>query len=118
MQLRRMDIWAYSCRFSFHICIWFNNPIGTDAVVIVDDGVVIDAWGDISRNFQCHSMRKSLLSGLIGIHVDEGNIDLDATLDQLGIDDHAPSLSSIEKQATVSDLIRARSGIYHPALDI
>lgn len=94
----------------------FSKVIGTDAVMIVDDGVVIDAWGDISRNFQCHSMRKSILSGLIGIHVDEGNIDLDATLDQLGIDDHAPSLSSIEKQATVSDLIRARSGIYHPAL--
>jgi CubicO group peptidase (beta-lactamase class C family) len=94
----------------------FSTIIGSDAVMIVDDGVVVDAWGDISRNFQCHSMRKSILSALIGIHVDEGTIDLAATIEQLGIDDRYPSLSRIEKQATVGDLIRARSGIYHPAL--
>lgn len=94
----------------------FSTRIGSDAVMIVDDGVVVDAWGDISRNFQCHSMRKSILSSLIGIHVDEGTIDLAATIEQLGVDDRYPSLSKIEKQATVGDLIKARSGIYHPAL--
>lgn len=94
----------------------YSKMIGSDAVMIIDDGVVVDAWGDISRNFQCHSMRKSILSGLIGIHVNEGNIDLAATMEQLGINDHEPSLSPIEKQATVGDLIKARSGIYHPAL--
>jgi CubicO group peptidase (beta-lactamase class C family) len=94
----------------------FSTIIGSDAVMIVDDGVIVDAWGDISRNFQCHSIRKSILSSLIGIHVDEGTIDLAATIEQLGIDDRYPSLSRIEKQATVGDLIKARSGIYHPAL--
>jgi len=94
----------------------YAKKIGSDAVMIVDDGIVVDAWGDITKNFQCHSMRKSLLSGLIGIHSDEGNIDLTKTMAQLGIDDYEPSLSPIEKQATVGDLIKARSGIYHPAL--
>jgi CubicO group peptidase (beta-lactamase class C family) len=84
--------------------------------MIVEDGVVVDAWGDITRQFQCHSMRKSLLSGLIGVHVDEGRIDLSKTMAELGIDDYEPSLTPGEKQATVGDLIKARSGIYHPAL--
>ena len=94
----------------------FSKKIHSAAVVIVDNGVVVDAWGDITRNFYCHSIRKSFLSALIGIHIEEKNIDLSKTLEELGIDDYEPSLSAIEKQATVFDLIRARSGIYHPAL--
>jgi CubicO group peptidase (beta-lactamase class C family) len=84
--------------------------------MIVEDGIVVDAWGDVTRKYKCHSMRKSLLSALIGIHVDEGRIDLSKTLEELGIDDNQPSLTPSEKQATVGDLIKARSGIYHPAL--
>jgi len=61
-------------------------------------------------------MRKSLLSALIGIHVDEGHIDLSKTMEELGIDDKQPSLTPEEKKATVGDLLKARSGIYHPAL--
>ena len=84
--------------------------------MIVDDGVVVAAWGDVTRKFKCHSMRKSLLSALIGVHVDAGNIDLSKTMKELGIDDYEPSLTLAEKQATVGDLIKARSGIYHEAL--
>ena len=94
----------------------YSKKIGSAAVMIVDNGVVVDAWGDITRKFYCHSIRKSLLSALIGIHIKEGNIDLSKTMEELDIDDYEPSLSAIEKQATVFDLIRARSGIYHTAL--
>jgi len=94
----------------------FSKKIHSDAVMIVDNGVVVDAWGDITMKFYCHSIRKSLLSALIGIHIEEGNIDLSKTMGELGIDDSEPSLTPIEKQATVYDLVRARSGIYHPAL--
>jgi len=94
----------------------YSGKIGSAAVMIVDDGVVVDAWGDITRKFECHSMRKSLLSALIGIHVEEGHIDMSKTMEELGIDDNEPSLTATEKQATVADLIKARSGIYHPAL--
>ena len=41
---------------------------------------------------------------------------LGISLEELGIDDFEPSLTLEEKQATVGDLIKARSGIYHPAL--
>ena len=94
----------------------FSERIGTAAMMIVEDGTVVDAWGDVTRNFKCHSMRKPLMSALIGIHVEEGDIDLSQTMKELGIDDVEPSLSPVEKKATVRDLISARSGIYHPAL--
>lgn len=94
----------------------YSKQIGSSAVMIVDDGVVVDAWGEITRRFQCHSMRKSLLSALIGVHADEGNIDLSKTLEDLGIGRIEPSLTTEEKQATVGDLIKARSGVYIPAL--
>lgn len=94
----------------------YSERIGSAAVFIVDDGVVVGLWGDVVRKYPCHSVRKSLLSALIGIHVGEGRIDLSKTMEDLGIDDSEPSLTEAEKQATVGDLIRARSGIYHPAL--
>lgn len=94
----------------------YAQAIGSAAVMVVDNGVVVAAWGDLSRNFFCHSLRKSLLSALIGIHIEAGNITLTQTMEALGIDDDAPSLTPIEKRATVCDLLRARSGIYHPAL--
>jgi CubicO group peptidase (beta-lactamase class C family) len=93
----------------------FSERLGSAAVMIVDDGIVVDAWGDITQNYICHSMRKSLISGLYGIYVAEGKIDISETLEELGIDDHAP-LTEEEKQATVADLLKARSGIYIPAV--
>ncbi len=92
----------------------FSEAIGSAAVMIVDHGVVVDAWGDLTLNYHCHSMRKSLISALYGIYVSEGKIDLSATLADLGIDDIVP-LTDVEKQATVVDLLEARSGIYIPA---
>ncbi len=53
---------------------------------------------------------------MIGIAVDERKIDLNASIGSLGIDDNAPSLTEAEKAATVADLLKARSGIFHAAL--
>lgn len=93
-----------------------SKNIDHSAVMIVQNGIVVDEWGDVAIKTPAHSVRKSLLSALIGIAVDEGKIDLSSTLAALKIDDNAPSLTEIEKQATVGDLIKARSGIYHAAL--
>lgn len=49
-----------------------------------------------------------------GIYVAKGVIDTSATLEELGIDDMPPALTKEEKQATVFDLMRSRSGVYHP----
>ena len=94
----------------------YSEQIGSAAVMIVDDGIVVGAWGEITRKFQIHSMRKPLMNALIGIHVTEGHIDLSKTMEELRIDDKEPSLTKDEKQATIADLIKSRSGIYHPAL--
>ncbi|XOK15517.1 serine hydrolase domain-containing protein (plasmid) [Agrobacterium tumefaciens] len=85
------------------------------AVMVVQDGKVIASWGDVSREVNVASVRKSLLSALYGIAVAEGHIDLGSTLADLGIDDKPPALTAAEKQATVRDLLMARSGLYHPA---
>jgi len=92
----------------------YADSIDTAAVMIVDDGLVIDAWGNLPRRYYCHSMRKSLMSALYGVFVAEGSIDTTLTLEDLGIDDKTP-LTSAEKQATVADLLKARSGVYIPA---
>lgn len=85
------------------------------AVMVVQDGKVIASWGDVSREVNVASVRKSLLSALYGIAVAEGRIHLGSTLADLRISDKSPSLTAGEKQATVRDLLMARSGIYHPA---
>jgi CubicO group peptidase (beta-lactamase class C family) len=69
----------------------------------------------VSANILLNSARKSLLSALIGIAVGQHRIALNDTLAKLGIDDSPPSLSAEEKQATVGDLLKARSGVYHAA---
>ena len=94
----------------------YADSLDTAAVVIVDDGIIVSQWGATATKFKVHSIRKSFLSSLYGIAVAKGQIDLSATLGQLGIDDNEPSLTPIEKQARVIDLLKARSGIYHAAL--
>lgn len=94
----------------------YSEGIGTASFMVVHGGVVVDAWGDIRQRLALHSVRKSLLSALIGIAVEEGRLSLDATLSSLAIDDVPPALSQAEKQATVRQLLQARSGVYHPAL--
>lgn len=94
----------------------FTEDLNTAAVVIVHDGKILRKWGNVNKKYKCHSIRKSFLSALYGIHVGKGNIDISATLADLEIDDNDPSLSEKEKQATVQMLLQARSGVYHPAL--
>lgn len=93
----------------------FLDILGSAAILIITGGKILAEWGDVARRFPCHSMRKSLLSSLFGIAIQEGSIDPMQTLDELAIDDNEPMLTLQEKQATILDLLKARSGIYHPA---
>jgi CubicO group peptidase (beta-lactamase class C family) len=91
----------------------YAQRLGSAAVVVVVDGAVAVAWGAIDRPFNCHSIRKSLFSGLFGIYVHHGHIALTSTLAELGIDDCDPVLTLQERQATVEHLLMSRSGVYH-----
>lgn len=93
----------------------YVEEIGSTSAMIVQHGVVVAAWGDVTHKSNLHSCRKSLLNSLVGIAVAEGKINLDDSLDKLGIDDNKPSLTPAERLATVRDLLEARSGVYHPA---
>lgn len=60
-----------------------------DAVAqfVVYQGAVLIDWGETARRFSCHSVRKSLMSAMYGVYIDQGIIDTTKTLAQLGIDD-------------------------------
>ena len=94
----------------------WSKRIGSIAVMIVHHGAVVAEWGDTAAKTPLASVRKSLLSALIGNAVERGEMNLEQTIGALGIDDNEPSLSAEEKTATVHDLLKARSGIYHAAL--
>ena len=90
------------------------NRLGTDALMIVTDGKIVFEWGNTTNIIRSHSVRKSLLSALYGIYVAEKEIDTSKTLEQLHITERVP-LTKEEQQATVLDLLKARSGVYIPA---
>ena len=91
-----------------------KEKTGTTGLVVVVNGKIIYTYGDIKQVSYTASCRKSVLSMLYGKYVVDGTIKLDETIGQLGIDD-VQGLLLQEKEATVYDLITARSGVYHPA---
>ncbi|MGZ5117797.1 MAG: serine hydrolase domain-containing protein [Burkholderiales bacterium] len=93
-----------------------SASLNTDALMLIVDGKILMEWGETAARYNIHSIRKSFLSALYGVYVKEGVIDLGASMGKLGIDDNEPLLTPIEKTATVADLLKARSGIYHAAL--
>ena len=58
----------------------FSESIQTAALMVVEGGRVVAQWGDVARRYKCHSIRKSLLSALYGLHLESGAIDLAKTL--------------------------------------
>ena len=94
----------------------WSGHMGSTAVIVIHHGAVVAEWGDTAAKTQLASVRKSLLSALIGIAVERKQISLNQPIGELGIDDNEPSLTAEEKTATVRELLQARSGIYHAAL--
>lgn len=88
----------------------------THSIMIIKDGLVAFSYGDVAQTEGTYlaSVRKSILTMLMGEHVADGTININATLQELGVDD-IQGLTETEKTATLGNLISARSGIYHPA---
>lgn len=82
-------------------------------LIIVHKGQIVYNYGDLDENSYIASCRKSVLAMLYGKYVEDGTIDLNKTIEELGIDD-VEGILPIEKSATTQDLISARSGVYHP----
>lgn len=90
------------------------DSLNTHSVIAIVGGRVLYTFGDTSEVSYLASVRKSILAMLYGKFVKNGSIDLDRTLEDIGMDDIG-GLLPIERRATIRDLISARSGIYHPA---
>ena len=87
-------------------------------MMIVVGGESIFEYGHLTKLSYLASCRKSLLAMLYGKYVENGTIDLEKTVGELGIDDTIEpgfdvGLLPSEKEATVRDLITSRSGFYH-----
>ena len=98
----RLDAWQRRAR-----------ELGVRGVVVLRGDTTLLSDGDVETPMRIASIRKSLLSALIGMAVAEGRMSLDATLSDLGVNDYTP-LTDIERSATVRQLIQARSGVYLP----
>lgn len=88
---------------------------GSSSMLLIHDGQVFYEWGDIYKTHLIHSVRKSLLSGLMGILYDQNKLPLDKSLAALNADDAPMKLTEQEKQATVAMILKSRSGIYTPS---
>lgn len=91
---------------------YITDSTKVTGLVIVHKGEMIFKYGDIEENSYIASCRKSVLSMLYGKYVENGTINLEKTIKELGIDD-VDGLLPEEKKATIQEIISARSGVYH-----
>ncbi len=90
------------------------KTLPTTGLLVVAGGRVLLEYGDVVELSYLASVRKSVLAMLYGNYVAGGQVRLDKTLAEIGITDHG-GLTPQELEATVADLLTARSGVYHPA---
>ena len=93
---------------------YIEDNARTTGMIAIRDGKVLYQYGDLEKISYIASCRKSVLSMLYGNHVENGIIDLEEHIGNLEVDEK-DGLLPIEKQATVNDIITARSGVFHKA---
>ena len=90
------------------------QKLPTTGFMAVAGGRTLMQYGDVQAVSYLASVRKSVLAILFGNYVASGKVRLNKTLAAIGIDDIG-GLTPGEKQATIKDLLTARSGVYHAA---
>ena len=88
------------------------RKLGVRGLVVLSDGATLVSDGEVAMPMRIASIRKSFLSALYGIAAAKG-VNLSAAIGDLGIEDYEP-LSTLERTATVRQLLQARSGVYLP----
>ena len=66
--------------------IAYSNTIGSAGVVIVQGDKIVTSWGNVDEPLKSYSVRKSLMSLLIGNNL-KASINLNSTINELGLDD-------------------------------
>jgi CubicO group peptidase (beta-lactamase class C family) len=90
------------------------RQLDTSALMVIVHGRLLLDYGDTSAVSYIASVRKSILAMLYGSYVASGRIRLSKTLRELRLTDRGGLLPQ-EREATIADLLSARSGIYHLA---
>lgn len=101
------------------VCVgWDTTEIGkfyriseASALLVIEDGKIVIRYGDVSRRFKCHSVRKSLLSCIYGAYVKDGTIDIEMKLGDISIPDFK-QLAETEQTTSIKNLLTSKSGIY------
>jgi CubicO group peptidase (beta-lactamase class C family) len=88
-----------------------KHGIATESMIVAVGGKVIFEYGDTARPADVSSCWPSLVSILYGKYVQMMKIDLDETLDSIGISDNS-ELQRRERLARVRDVISCRSGCF------
>jgi CubicO group peptidase (beta-lactamase class C family) len=91
---------------------YIEENSATTGMVVLHDGKIVYEFGDTEELSYNASVRKSILAMLYGKYVEDGTIDLNLSIGALGIDEDDGLLPQ-EKEATVNDIITARSGVFH-----
>lgn len=90
--------------------------MGTTGLMVVVGGKTIYEYGDVREVSDVSLITPSIVSMLYGKYVAQYKIDLDETLEDIGIDD-VGGLLPRERKATVRDVLSCRSGCYHRSSD-
>lgn len=109
-----IELIGYDSKKINKIIKYVIDSMKTTGLAVIVDGEILFDYGDTEELSYIASCRKSVLSMMYGKYVENRTIDLDKTLDELGISD-INGLFPIERQATIRHLLTARSGVYHPA---
>lgn len=91
---------------------YLKNNLETTGMLILKNGKILYEYGNTKEVSYIASCRKSVLSILYGKYVENGTIDLNQTIGEIGIDEDK-GLLNIEKTATINDIITARSGVFY-----
>ncbi len=91
------------------------KQLKSKALMVVHKGRLVFSEGPVEKRYMLASLRKSVLNAMYGAYAVNHPINMDASLAELGINDSQPALNELEQQATIRDLMLARSGIFHSA---
>jgi CubicO group peptidase (beta-lactamase class C family) len=86
---------------------------GITTLRVVRSGEIVVAVGPQDMPLPISSIRKSIISALFGRLIAKGDVQLDATLADFGIDD-SPCLTDQERSATLEHLLTSCSGVFLP----
>ena len=92
---------------------WLKTQ-ATTAMMVVVQGRVIFAYGDLSHVSKVASVRKSVLDMLYGKYVMNNTINVDKSVRDLGLEDPKTPFYPMESKATLIQLLASRSCIYLP----